>query len=120
VTVSTTTTASMQLPVERQVFALSTGLALSLPFAGVVLFSSPGSKRRGRKIGAVLLLAVMALALQSCGGGGASTPPQQIITPGPTPSGGGSVNPSTTTATVTLTGTSGTITHSTSVTLTIR
>ncbi len=84
-------------------------LLTSVPLAGILLL--PVSLARRRKLSRLLLLAGIALTLVSCGGG----------LQGNGGGGGGGGNPGTKPGdyTITITATCGTVTHSTTVTLTV-
>lgn len=106
-TISTATTAGVTWPVRRQ----SSFYALWLMLPGIVIaWGGHGRKRRRVQIACIIvLLTLMALTLVSCGGGSGSG------------GGGGGIQPgSPLIYTVTVTGTSGTISHSTSVTLVVQ
>lgn len=118
-TISTPSTTAMA-PIRLPASALALSMAALLPFAGIVMFGATSESRKGRQVGAILLVFFAMTALQGCGGGGSTTPPPPTQIGPPTPTGGGPSNPPTTTAAVTITGTSRTTMHSTTVSLTIQ
>jgi hypothetical protein len=118
VSISTTTAGTATLTVTTK--ATTTALAKpaqtpwlpagGLALAGLLLLISPSQRRRWRTtLGVLVLLAVLTSGLLACGGGGS------------TGGGGGTTTPGTTPGayTITVTGTSGTLTATTTVSLTV-
>ena len=88
--------------------------ALVLPLAGVIV----GGGRKGLpKVGALCLVLAVAITAQSCGGGGAET---QQSNPSPSSNAGAVAQGPPVISTVTILAASGSILHSTRVTLTVQ
>ncbi len=118
-TLSTTTSvASATVPSSRFPASFAIVCAFVFPVAGVFL---RGNRRKSlHRLGALCLLLMLGLTLQSCGGGGAGAPqPSSQSTSSSSGNGGGGTSPSST-STVTILATSGSTTHSTTVTLTVQ
>ena len=89
-----------------------------LPLAGAVSFRD---KRKGvHKIGALCAVLALGLMLQSCGGGGGTTPPQSSSQSTSSSGSGGGAPQQSSTSTVTIVATSGSTSHSTTITLTVQ
>jgi hypothetical protein len=91
--------------------------ALLFPLAGVLL--GGGGRKSIHKFGALCLVVVAGIALQSCGGG---TGPQAAVPQsGPSaPANSGGTSSAATTSTVTIVASAGSTAHSTAVTLTVQ